>query len=216
MSDVVAPQTLRVFQVLSPVTDVLGPGRRAVVWVQGCTLRCRGCIVPESWTTNAGTVESPGDLARRLLADPTIEGLTVSGGEPTEQPGAVADLLEEARAMGRSTWVYTGRTVEELVALESPSVGRLLAATDVLVDGRYEESAAAALPLRGSSNQRIRRLTETIALETIDALRGGVSISIDSAGRVTVVGVPPPGFLPTLRAALERRGLSVVASEPGW
>ncbi|NEQ18844.1 MAG: radical SAM protein [Microcoleus sp. SIO2G3] len=39
---------LRLFSRQSPVS-VLGPGQRAVIWVQGCRFACKNCIVPESW-----------------------------------------------------------------------------------------------------------------------------------------------------------------------
>ena len=49
-----------------PVTS-LGPGRRVVLWVAGCSRRCPGCISPELLTSDAGqevAVERVLDLAR--------------------------------------------------------------------------------------------------------------------------------------------------------
>jgi anaerobic ribonucleoside-triphosphate reductase activating protein len=136
--------------------------------------------------------------------------LTVSGGEPTEQAAGVAELLAAARALGRTTWVYTGRTLEELLAEEDPAVLQMLAYVDVLVDGRFEASMAAALPFRGSGNQRILRLTEAIHASDAERGPGGrIGVTIDSAGALVLIGIPPPGFLPRVQAGLRERGVSI-------
>jgi anaerobic ribonucleoside-triphosphate reductase activating protein len=197
------------------VVDTLGPGRRSVVWVQGCTIHCPGCIVPEMWGPVAGEWMDPADLADRLLGPDPTASLTVSGGEPTEQPHAVAALLAAARRMGRTTWVYTGRVLEDLLDEDDPSVLEMLAHVDVLVDGRFEQSLAASLQYRGSSNQRILRLTDAIDVTEFDVDPGGrVSIRVDGVGGLVVIGIPPPEFLNRLRTGLVARGVSVSPREP--
>lgn len=201
---------LRVRHTERDVIDTLGPGTRSVVWVQGCTLHCAGCLVPETWGSDVGRWLDPVTLAHELLDGDPIAGLTVSGGEPTEQPTAVAALLAEAHAMGRTTWVYTGRVLEDLLAHEDPAMLDLLAHVDVLVDGTFEQSQASALPYRGSANQRIVRLTEAIGAANAEGQAGGrVRITVDSFGGLVVIGIPPPGFLSQLRAGLAARGLDV-------
>lgn len=202
---------LNVRHTASDVVDTLGPGRRAVVWVQGCTLHCPGCIVPEMWNpATAGRLVDPTALARELLGDDPDLHLTVSGGEPTEQAAPVAALLRAARELGRNTWVYTGRTLEELAAADDPDVDALLAEVDVLVDGRYVQELAGTFPYRGSSNQRILRLTDAISAADADSGPGGrLSLSLDNDGTLVVIGVPPPGLLPRLREGLAARGVTV-------
>lgn len=206
---------LRVRHTQLGVVDTLGPGTRSVVWVQGCTLHCPGCIVPEMWGEVGGELMDPVRLAHDLLgADPEVQ-LTVSGGEPTEQPEALALLLATAHQLGRSTWVYTGRTLEELLEDPSPAMLDMLAQIDVLVDGRYEYEDAKALPYRGSTNQRIIRLTDAIPRKDAEGGQPGkVAITIDALGELLVIGVPPPGFLTKLRAGLQARGVTVVPSQP--
>lgn len=210
------PPRLRVRHTAIGVTDTLGPGRRSVVWVQGCTLHCPGCIVPEMWgPASAGDLVDPLELANRLLAADPEAALTVSGGEPTEQAAAVAVLLSAAKALGRTTWVYTGRTLEELLAGQDATVLKMLAYVDVLVDGRFEQSRAAALPYRGSANQRILRLTEAIPSNDAEpGLGGRIDVTIDSTGTLVVIGIPPPGFLARFQAGLGERGVSVSPQHP--
>ncbi|HET7462572.1 MAG TPA: 4Fe-4S single cluster domain-containing protein [Longimicrobium sp.] len=201
--------TLRIRDWRAGVRDVLGPGERAVVWVQGCSLHCRGCMVPETWSPAGGRAVEVAELAREILAVAPLDGVTVSGGEPMEQPGAVAELLAEVRAAGKTVWVYSGYTLEELLARQDAEVDRVLSLADVLVDGRYEQARPEGSGYRGSANQRLVPLTGR-ALPPPGA-PPRVQLTLDHEGRLVVVGVPPPGFLARFRGALEERGVALSA-----
>lgn len=205
---------LRIGHTATGVIDTLGPGRRTVVWVQGCHIRCPGCIVPESWNERTGRLVDPSALAAELLdADPG--DLTVSGGEPTEQASAVAVLLLAARQRGRTTWVYSGRTLDELVAEGDDDVLAMLSLTDVLVDGAYDASQAGGVVYRGSRNQRILRLSDAIDAEAAGAgAPGKVEIRLEPGGGLVLIGVPEPGFLGQLADGLADRGVRLHA--PTW
>lgn len=207
-----AARLLRIREWMPGVRDVLGPGARAVVWVQGCSLRCPGCIVPETWAPAGGRLVNPVELAREVLESGGVEGVTVSGGEPMEQPGPVADFLAEVRAAGKNVWVYSGYTLEELLARDDADVDRVLAMVDVLVDGRYDRRRATTHEYRGSENQRLLRLSGRDAGRPVPEERPPrVQMTLDDQGRLVVVGVPPPGFLARFKDALERRGVQVLA-----
>ncbi len=202
---------LLVRETATGVVDILGPGQRSVVWVQGCTIHCPGCIVPESWSQRSGDVVKVSELAETLLVRQPSAHLTVSGGEPTEQPEGVAHLLSAARQMGRTTWVYTGRRLEDLLVEGDEWVLRMLAATDVLVDGAFDATLAASVPYRGSSNQRILRLTNAIPFDQCqaDGLGGRVELTLGAKGDIRLVGIPPPGFLRLLKEGLAAKGIQL-------
>lgn len=210
---------LRVADIHCYLTDTLGPGRRAAVWVQGCSLRCKGCLVPESWNPySRGENVDPAQLAHSLLDSDPGAHLTVSGGEPTEQAAAVAVLLETAKGLGRNTWVYTGYTLEELLAANDPDVLDMLVHTDVLVDGRFDLERAGAFPYRGSGNQRILRLTDAISEEDANAGRPGrIELLVDVDGTLSFMGIPGPGILSEIVDRLRDRSLSIthLASSAG-
>lgn len=211
---------LRLHDWMADVRDVLGPGRRAVVWVQGCSLRCPGCIVPETWLPRAGRLVDPRELAREIVALTGVEGVTVSGGEPMEQAAAVAELVAAVRAAGLGVWVYSGYTAEELLARDDAAVRRILSLADVLVDGRYRREQADGAPAyRGSANQRVLALSggapSGAPVPALPAAAPRFQVTVDVSGRMVVVGVPPRGFLAALRESLERRGLRV-AADPTW
>ncbi len=147
---------LRIAQ-LVPDTEAEGPGKRFALWVQGCSIRCPGCCNPEMFAAEKGRGADSADLAAQALAVPGLEGVSVLGGEPGEQADAVADFCERVRAGGLSVMVYSGYTLAELRARKADG---LLAAIDLLVDGKYERG----LPETkrrwlGSTNQVMHFLT---------------------------------------------------------
>ncbi|MBL9015242.1 MAG: radical SAM protein, partial [Myxococcales bacterium] len=115
---------------VEPRSRANGPGARFVVWFQGCTLACPGCFNPTTHPTEGGRVVPISELAAQLAAQPDIEGLSLSGGEPLQQPEAAAALLDAARALGLSTLAFSGYTLEEIRDL--PGGPDVLARLDVL------------------------------------------------------------------------------------
>ena len=151
---------LRVHRLQSPVT-VLGPFKRAVIWVQGCDLRCPGCLAPYTQVMNGGTKLSIGDLAKWVLEQNDIEGITLSGGEPTVQSEQLVRLIDRVRtARDLGVVCYTGHIYESLQQQSAEGVNALLARIDLLIDGPYVRSKHANLRWRASTNQRLIALTE--------------------------------------------------------
>lgn len=177
---------LRLFR-REPACRVLGPGTRAVLWVQGCTLACPGCVVPESWPRGDGGT-SVREVADWLRALP-VEGLTLTGGEPLQQAGALERLLD---LVDLGVVLYTGHRYEDI--RDHP----LLRRVDLLIDGPYRQDLHADLLWRGSSNQRLIPLTDRYRIEPPDR-SAGLEYRFQPDGRFTFAGVPPwPGY----RAAL--------------
>ena len=155
--------TAQVAQVV-PATEAEGPGVRFVVWFQGCPLRCPGCCNPEVLPFRGGTtvpvVELVAQLAAQVRLTPSLEGVSLLGGEPFAHAAAGAALAEEARRLGLSVMIYSGYTLEQLRGKRDAEVDRLLALTDLLVDGPYvREQPEAARRWVGSTNQRLHFLT---------------------------------------------------------
>ena len=153
-------ELLNVAEVVS-VSQVLGPGRRFVIYLQGCRKRCAGCGSPE-WQDEEveARLIRPGDLARTILAVPDLEGITISGGEPFLQASQLVALVDQMHTEKALTVIcYTGHMLEDLVSDPNPAVGSLLWRTDVLIDGAYEQELDTGRGLRGSSNQRFHFLS---------------------------------------------------------
>ena len=135
-----------------------GPGLRFVVFAQGCELRCEGCHNPATWDIEGG-VEMPVDeIVEQLLSNPLTDGITLSGGEPLLQAGECALLAAAARENGLNVWLYSGYAYEDILSMSQtdPDIARLLALTDVLVDGAFVlAERTLSLKWRGSRNQRL-------------------------------------------------------------
>jgi anaerobic ribonucleoside-triphosphate reductase activating protein len=137
---------------------VEGPGRRSVVQLMGCTLRCPGCHTPETHRTDGGVLMSVGEVVDLLLDAEGLprDGVTVLGGEPFLQHENLSPLLSELKGRGEHVTLYSGYTLEELRARPEPSVREALALCDILIDGRFVAALAQnAGEWRGSTNQRV-------------------------------------------------------------
>jgi pyruvate formate lyase activating enzyme len=117
-----------------------GPGIRAVVFMQGCPLRCACCHNPDTWSFSGGSEISVDEIfekIKRLRAYFGKEGgITVSGGEPLMQADFVAELFDKAHAEGINCALDTSGCVM------SPGVERLIDLTDiVLLDYKYTNAS---------------------------------------------------------------------------
>jgi anaerobic ribonucleoside-triphosphate reductase activating protein len=163
-----------------------GPGARHVVWFQGCTLGCPGCFNPTTHATSGGVVRLISEMIDEIADD--VEGVSLSGGEPMQQPEAALALLRGARARGKSTLAFSGYTLDEIGAL---SMGpEILGELDVLIDGRYVAGERFATGLRGSANQQIRLLTRRYTLADV-AATPVAEIRISPTGELILTGVDP-------------------------
>ena len=147
-----------------PESIVDGPGFRFVVFVQGCPHHCPGCHNPQSHPFDGGYEVTVDQLYQAVAENPHLAGVTFSGGEPFCQPEALAALGERVKALGKSVMTYTGYTLEQLWERQDEGTRRLLAVTDILVDGPYVEAERdLTLLFRGSANQRLIDMDRTRA-----------------------------------------------------
>ena len=167
-----------------------GPGSRFVIWFQGCSLGCPGCFNPDTHVAEPRNGHTVGELLELIEAEGSaIEGITLSGGEPLEQPEAALALARAVRAhTDLSIVTFSGYTLDEIRAM--PLGPGFLAEIDVLIDGRYEAPKRIGRTLRGSSNQGIQRLTSRYSESDI-AATPEAEIRIDPQGRVILTGVDP-------------------------
>lgn len=179
--------------------DVLGPGKRVGVWFHGCSLACKGCIVPELWKLEGKRYTA--EELFSLVSSFGIKEVTLSGGEPFEQDKQ--ELLRFLKILKENEfgiWVYTGYTLEELI---EKNFQDLLCFIDVLVDGRYIEELNDGKPWRGSSNQRIILLSKRYANAKVPDRRK-IQLEITENG-IIIIGIPPQDFLRNLKDNLTKK-----------
>ena len=157
-----------------------GPGIRTIIFLKGCALRCRWCCNPESQEFDIQTMMFEGkekvmgydvtveDVMPAILQDTFYYnrsggGVTLSGGEPFSQPEEHAQLAQLLHQNGYEVAAYTGYTFEQLLE-GTPQQRHLLENIDVLVDGPFLlEKKTLELRFRGSSNQRVLNVPESLA-----------------------------------------------------
>jgi anaerobic ribonucleoside-triphosphate reductase activating protein len=162
---------------------------RAVIWTQGCDLGCPGCYNPETHAGGGEAMAIDELLAWVLAQGPAIEGVTVSGGEPLQQPEGLLALVRRIRAQSRlSTLVFSGYRRAEIE--RQPLGPAIVAELDVLVDGRYLERQHRGRELRGSENQRIWCLTDRYSPAEV-AATPATEIHIGPDGAIELTGVSP-------------------------
>ena len=130
------------------------------------TIRLEGCHNPATHDFEGGYDCEISKIIAAVDENPLLDGVTFSGGEPMCQPEAFTVLAEELKKRNLNIMVYTGYTYEELLRLAEtrPAVGKLLELTDYLVDGRFILAQRdLTLPFRGSTNQRILDMKQTLA-----------------------------------------------------
>jgi anaerobic ribonucleoside-triphosphate reductase activating protein len=195
-----------------PVTT-LGPGRRIGIWFQGCSIRCTGCVSMDTWAPGKGrtSVDRLADAIDPWLHE--ADGLTISGGEPFDQPEALDLLLRTLRLRpSQDVLVYSGYPCERLAGLPALRSGRI----DALITDPYVVDAPQTLPLRGSDNQRMHLLTDlgrqrfAPYMAASDGSAHRLDVMFDADGTVWLAGIPRPGDMPRLRDILSQQGHEAV------
>lgn len=120
------------------LSRVNGPGLRLTIWVQGCSLGCKGCFNPLTHNLGAGRSVLVNDLAAQIDKLESIDGVTLSGGEPLDQAQAI-DLLVHSLNVPRTWILYTGYTPKEI--FRDPIKTRVVKAMDVTLAGRFQLNA---------------------------------------------------------------------------
>jgi len=132
-----------------------GPGRRSVVQVSGCSLNCSGCAFIQTHRLENGKLISISSIVSEVLAHrERHDGVTILGGEPFDQPEAVAELVSRLRNHGIHVTIYSGYTIEQLIDRKLTAIDYILTHIDLLIDGPYiSEMRDGAGEYRGSRNQ---------------------------------------------------------------
>jgi anaerobic ribonucleoside-triphosphate reductase activating protein len=137
---------------------VLGPRKRVGVWFEGCSLGCVGCISQHTWKQSQENKTTIEEVVKEVCGFDT-KRVTISGGEPFEQPEALLALLQALRDKGfNDILLYSGY---EFAYLQK-HFGEILELLDALIDGRFEKSQESKEAYRGSANQRLYILNEAL------------------------------------------------------
>jgi anaerobic ribonucleoside-triphosphate reductase activating protein len=201
-----------------PVT-ALGPGVRAGIWVQGCSIGCSGCLSHDTWERREETAIEVAAVVEWVESlDPDkLDGLTISGGEPFDQPDALRVLLGALGQWRARQWrqvdllCYSGYSLSRLRRRAPAALTEL----DAVITGPYVQGRPTDLVWRGSENQRL------VALSPLGRERYGPYIDerpekpplqfAVEEDAIRCIGIPRPEDMRRLEGKLAAAGVGL-----GW
>jgi anaerobic ribonucleoside-triphosphate reductase activating protein len=210
--------TIQFGRLLSPVHS-LGPGRRLVLWLQGCEKAtsgkpCPECISRDLWDAGDGERRQVASLAKDMagvIEAQALSGLTVTGGEPLDQYGQLICLLDDIaaglegvhRPGGLDTLLFTHHTQAEVASRFALAAERF----DAMVCGEYRPELPSTAPLVASSNQRL--VAKPHVAERYGRLdrQPRLQALVDNDD-VVLAGIPLPGDIGRIEERLRVRGVS--------
>lgn len=206
-----------------PVT-VLGPGRRIGLWLQGCSIRCSGCVSQDTWPRDPGRDMTVAQLLGwcRQTTGGQLDGVTISGGEPFDQPQALSALLDALAHWRKGCGTdfdilcYSGYPLATLQKRHE----RLLKKIDVLIPEPYVDAKPLVRIWRGSANQSLVLLSERgrdryAPYVEADADEGGKRIqTMVDGSTIWYVGIPARGDMEALETACSQKGINF--SQVSW
>ena len=200
-----------------PVT-VLGPGRRIGIWLQGCSIGCKGCVSQDTWARDAGREMTVAQLLNwcREVSGGAPDGVTISGGEPFDQPKALAALLDGLIhwradcAVDFDILCYSGYPLARLQKAQE----KLLRKLDALIPEPYVDNQPLTHLWRGSANQPLLPLSArgrsryaAFVDAVVDPAAKRMQAAVDGE-RIWYVGIPARGDMAALEQSCAQCGVA--------
>lgn len=109
-----------------------GPGIRFVIFMQGCSLRCKYCQNRDTWDIHGGTEYECDEIFEKILRYKSYiahdGGVTISGGEPLLQASFLIELFNKLKKEGIHTCIDTSGNV-----VLNDEIKRLIDLTDLFL-----------------------------------------------------------------------------------
>ena len=177
---------------IKPSTEIYFPGTSLTIWVQGCSIRCKGCWNQKFWSFKGGYPVKPQTIVDLALKE-NVDGITLLGGEPLDQSHQIRELMSLAKKNDLGLMLYTGYELKEIMA--DPIKKECFHLADIVVSGRYvDELRCTNLKWRGSTNQQVHvnnpKYRDINIQETIQE----VELEFDENGTVSIYGYPDKEF----------------------
>lgn len=130
-----------------------GPGKRLLIFLQGCSIHCEGCINSHLWEFGTGKDASTDEIVNLCLKN-KVEGVTLHGGEPLDQAEGLYPLVNSLKKTGFTIILFTGYSKKELNSTQR----QVWELADLIICGKFDiRKRNVYLQFRGSTNQRVIR-----------------------------------------------------------
>lgn len=194
-------------KILYPVYN-LGEGKRIGIWVQGCTLGCKGCINQTLWNINGGKSISVVDIFNWIFVmHPDFDGITISGGEPFQQYEQLISFLHLIKTKTKlNVHCFSGYYLSELTELFPDKL--FTRYIDTLVDGRYIREQHENVNLKGSNNQTVYNFIDEIPRrQDNNSVSTKWSIHVSNDNQIYMTGIPKENGLNSICHELSKIGI---------
>ncbi len=182
-----------------PISEVNGPGPHYTIWVQGCSLNCKGCFNPLTHDRELGKVEKISDIVqdiKKLWLEKKLTGITITGGEPFQQIDQIIILTKQIKAQTDLGIIiltgYSPRELEQFLNIQS-----LTKNVDLIIAGRFRKEMKIQSGLKGSSNKKYIFTTDfykKFDLENIPQME----VFANELGEIIVTGIEPGPVLESI------------------
>lgn len=130
-----------------------GPGVRFVVFMQGCSLKCKYCQNRDTWNLKGGTTYSSDEIVEKILRYKNYimpnGGVTISGGEPLLQTKFLIELFTKLKQYNIHTCIDTSGSV-----VLTDEIKELIDLTDLFLLDIKCINDEKAINLTGVSNKK--------------------------------------------------------------
>ena len=189
----------------------LGVGKRVGIWVQGCTLACKGCISETLQPETGGQQINIEQLVNEIVkTGQYFDGATITGGEPFQQYEQLIMFSAYLKQKtGLEIYVFSGYYLEELMHKFPDKL--FMKYIDYLMDGRYKMDKHDNMNVRGSTNQNLYKFENGKAILQKEYFKTDkFSINVDDSSQVYLSGIPKSNELDQLSDYLNTTGINLI------
>lgn len=180
---------------IEPESYIYAPGKQFVIWVQGCSIHCKGCWNKEMWSFNKKQLLDTDEIIIQILEINNLKGVCFLGGEPFDQTKELLFFVNKLKKYKLGITIYTGYEQNEL---KEKYQKKILKNTDLLISGRYIEALRNTnLQWIGSENQKIIYLTDFYKKQQNNNANY-CEINISENGAITMLGFPDENLIKTI------------------
>jgi len=177
---------------IEPESYIYAPEKQFVIWVQGCSIHCKGCWNKQMWSFDKNRLIDIDIIINEIIKTNNTKGVTFLGGEPFDQPNELLYFVSKLKLLNFGITIYTGYEQGELkeeIQIE------ILNKTDLLISGRYiEELRNPNLQWIGSENQQITYLSDFYKMIENDNANY-CELIISENGAITLLGFPDENLI---------------------
>lgn len=161
-----------------------GPGERLLIFFQGCSLHCKGCVNRHIWPFGKGKIIEDDAIIAILKKHPKC-GVTLHGGEPLDQADVLINLIKKIKKINRTIILFTGYLKNELNGTQK----KIWDLADLVKSGPFvKEKLNYYLQFRGSTNQRIYRHKGPYKNYRIKDGKTSAILTFDDKGEMSIKG----------------------------